>query len=66
MFSDKYWEKVHYNMIETNNVKKECYLIRRQYYIKYFDKIIFFNYRIKQMKASETIYVSFCLATIKV
>ena len=41
------------NCIKKNKVKKECYLIR-QYNIQIFYKIIFFNYRTRQIKTTET------------
>ena len=42
--------------LETNKVKKERYLINttRQYKIHISDKIIFFEYRTRQIKARET------------
>ena len=40
---------------ETNKVKKEHYLIKQDYSIQMFDKIFFFKYRTREIKATETI-----------
>ena len=40
--------------VETNNVKKECINNTRQYNIQIFYKYIFFKYRTRQIKATET------------
>ena len=43
------------NMIETNNVKKRTLFNKtRQYNIHIFDKLIFFRYRTREIKATET------------
>ena len=41
---------------QTNKVKNECHLIRQDntIYIFIFDKIIYFKYRTRQLKATET------------
>ena len=48
------WLMFNSHQIETNKVNKEHYLIRKEYNILMFYKIIIFKYRTKKIKATET------------
>ena len=44
---------IRHQVIVTNKVKKECYIIRQDN-TQIFNNIFFFKYRIRQIKATET------------